>query len=175
MLSLSDSILFKPAVFLPIDILIVGGILFRHEFLQNQLLAGRCLTRGEEEICTKIMIVYQRFAGATRPDSDQLESAYQEQRDLEVSSSDPCWCPDVCDCWSPLAPPIFPSFDMKEAWPLLSEAWFEAPLCLPYSLLAAVASLINKLFLTPNSDVLSFGLSKCQTHGLWTSNNWSSE
>lgn len=56
---------------------------------------------------------------------------------------------------------------------VFSAAGFEAPLGLSSPQLAPSWSI--NISLLQNADVLSFGLSKCWTHGLWTSNNQSSE
>lgn len=66
---------------------------------KKQPLAGRCLSLGEEmeEMCTKIMIVYQSFES-----QDQTQISWNPQRgnkDIERSqraSSAPCWHPGVC-------------------------------------------------------------------------------
>lgn len=61
------------------------------------------------------MIVYQRFAVASRPDPQG--STNQEQRDLEIldSSSDPCWRLDAYGCQLPFTLLIPTSLDLKEA------------------------------------------------------------
>lgn len=122
----------------------------RLEFYKNSPLPGGASLEEVREVC----IVYQGFAGTWWLDSHQLRSAEEAQPSL-----DPCWSPDVFDCQSPLAPPISPSLDIKEAWTRCTFFRWIWGLGLPSSQLAS--------FLTPHSDDLSFGLSQRRARGLW--------
>lgn len=92
------------------------------QFLQKHLLAGRCLSRGEENggnVYKNNDCLSKSFSEASRPDSDQLRSTEWEQRHLEIlevflSPLLASRCLSAGD-QSPLAPPTSPSLDIKKA------------------------------------------------------------
>lgn len=133
------------------------------ELYKNNPLPKYAFPEEMGEICTKVMIVYQKFAGV----SDWIQINWSQRtgnKAISRSSSDPFWYPEICSPLSPLALAISSSLDITEAWTLYFTRWIWGTSHFP--IFSFGTFLHNKAFFTPNSDVLSFGLSNCQAYPL---------
>lgn len=148
------------------DMLIIRGILLAAWLLPKQPPTRKCLFQGDKE--------------STYKNNDYLSKICKNLM-IELTSTSriflrplltPRW---ECGGPSPIALPISPSFDIKEAWTLYlgSQIWRRTrfPICLVSAFLINLSFLI-KPFLTSKSQTLMFGVwpLKHWAHGLCTSN-----